>query len=107
MTLTRFFSDSISIGIETTYLHWNNTFPAISFCLTKNRSSTRVTEFVKTEQIPYQVSSTNYVKNVHEYMFTNPNNIHFKEDYCAGLNSTCGVDILRVRNEVNYVNISV
>ncbi|KAM7353604.1 pickpocket 29 isoform 1-T1 [Cochliomyia hominivorax] len=100
LTLTRFFSDSISIGIETTYLHWNNTFPAVSFCLTKNRSSSRVMEFVKSEQIPHKVSATNYVKNIHDYMFTNPNNIHFKEDYCDGLNATCGVDILRVRKEL-------
>ncbi|KAI8125107.1 Pickpocket protein 19 [Lucilia cuprina] len=100
LTLTRFFSDSISIGIETTYLRWNNTFPAVSFCLTKNRSSSRVMEFVKTENITHKVSATNYVKNLHDYMFTNPNHIHFKEDYCDGLNSTCGVDILRVRKEL-------
>ncbi|KNC28028.1 hypothetical protein FF38_06823 [Lucilia cuprina] len=103
LTLTRFFSDSISIGIETTYLRWNNTFPAVSFCLTKNRSSSRVMEFVKTENITHKVSATNYVKNLHDYMFTNPNHIHFKEDYCDGLNSTCGVDILRVRKEM-YVH---
>lgn len=100
LTMTRYFSDSISIGIETTYLNWNNTFPAVSICLTKNRSSSRVMEFVKAEQVEHKVSTTNYVKNIHDYMFTNPNNINFKEDYCNGLNSTCGVDILRVRKEV-------
>lgn len=44
-----------------------------------------------------------YVKNLHDYMFTNPNNIHFKEDYCRDLNATCGVDILRVRREVSQL----
>lgn len=57
-------------------------------------------EFVTKEKIPHTVSATNYVKNLHDYMFTNPNNIHFKDDYCEGLNSTCGVDILRVRQQV-------
>ncbi|XP_073848123.1 pickpocket 29 isoform X2 [Musca autumnalis] len=100
LTIKRYFSDSISIGIETTYLQWNNTFPAVSFCLTKNRSSGRVNDFVAAENIPHKVSRAIYVKNLHDYMFTNPNNFHFKEDYCDGLNSTCGVDILRLRREI-------
>ncbi|XP_075166693.1 pickpocket 29 [Haematobia irritans] len=97
LTINRYFSDSISIGIDTTFLRWNNTFPAVSFCLTKNRSGARVAEYIEEANLPHQVSTQLYGKTLHDYMFVTPNNFLFKEDNCVGLNSTCGVDILHLR----------
>lgn len=35
LTSERFNSDIISIGIDSAYLNWNTTFPAVSLCLVK------------------------------------------------------------------------
>lgn len=34
-TVKNFQQDVININVETSFLHWTNTFPAISLCLTK------------------------------------------------------------------------
>uniref|UniRef100_A0A1A9ZV42 GPS domain-containing protein n=1 Tax=Glossina pallidipes TaxID=7398 RepID=A0A1A9ZV42_GLOPL len=100
LTLNRYFSDSISIGFETTYLQWNNTFPSVTFCLLKNRSTTIIQEYVKGQNIPYKVSESNFVRTLQDYIFSNPNNVYFKTSSCDGLNSTCGVDILQTRKKL-------
>ncbi|XP_067626875.1 pickpocket protein 11 [Eurosta solidaginis] len=86
LMLKRYFFDSISIAVETSFLHWNITFPSVTFCLSKNRSNAEVIEFTKQHNI-------NYIKNIHNYLFITPININTKDYYCKGLNSTCGVDI--------------
>lgn len=103
LTLNRYFSDSISIGFETTYLQWNNTFPSVTFCLLKNRSTTIIQEYVKGQNIPYKVSESNFVRTLQDYIFSNPNNVYFKTSSCKGLNSTCGVDILQTRKKVMFI----
>lgn len=40
-TLQNFQEDVININVETSYLHWRNTFPAVSMCLTKGFENIR------------------------------------------------------------------
>lgn len=50
-TVENFQEDVININVETSYIHWRNTFPAVSMCLTKGfqivwlKSSMWVTSF--------------------------------------------------------------
>lgn len=32
-TVNSFNNDAFTVNIDTTYLQWNNTFPAVSFCM--------------------------------------------------------------------------
>ncbi|XP_053965079.1 uncharacterized protein LOC128867670 isoform X3 [Anastrepha ludens] len=92
----RYLSDSISISVETSFLRWSNTFPSVTLCLSKNRSNTEVMDYVNQHNI-------NYIKNIHNYLFVTPTNINIKENYCKGLNSTCGVNIHIARKQM-YVH---
>ncbi|XP_053965077.1 pickpocket protein 19 isoform X1 [Anastrepha ludens] len=89
----RYLSDSISISVETSFLRWSNTFPSVTLCLSKNRSNTEVMDYVNQHNI-------NYIKNIHNYLFVTPTNINIKENYCKGLNSTCGVNIHIARKQL-------
>uniref|UniRef100_A0A1A9WF38 EGF-like domain-containing protein n=1 Tax=Glossina brevipalpis TaxID=37001 RepID=A0A1A9WF38_9MUSC len=91
---------SISITVETTFLRWNNTFPAVSFCLIRNRSTVPIQKYVREQNIPFTSVESAYVKTLQEYIFSNPNNMQLKTMSCEGLNSTCGVDILQARKKL-------
>lgn len=94
LMLKRYISDSISISVETSFLHWNITFPSVSICLSKSRSNVEIMRFLNQKNI-------NYIKNIHNYLFITPTNINTKEDYCRGFNSTCGVNIHIAREQVS------
>lgn len=104
LTFRQFYADSISIGVETTYLDWNNTFPAVSLCLIRSRSFTEVEKYIKSLNLPEAMLTKKFVRNLHEYIFTNPTNMFFKPNYCDGLNSTCGVNILQFIRDVSISN---
>lgn len=53
-----------------------------------------------------KVTHVTFVKNVQEFMFSNPNNIHFKKDVCFETNGSCGVDLDRVRREVSFKRVN-
>ncbi|XP_011184675.2 pickpocket protein 11 [Zeugodacus cucurbitae] len=93
LMLKRYISDSISISVDTSFLHWNITFPSVSICLTKSRSNVEIMRFLNQTNI-------NYIKNIHNYLFITPTNINTKEDYCKDFNSTCGVNIHIIRKQL-------
>jgi len=100
LMMTRFQTDSTSIGVTTTYIHWSNTFPAVSICLIKNKITDEFTQTVRRRVPPNKTVENTYVKNLYEYLFLIPENSNIKEAYCRGWNSTCGVNILEMRKEV-------
>lgn len=91
-------AQATSINLDTNYKDWNNTFPAISICMTKGRSTNMIKDFL----IKYW-KSTNYTvpegirfqKIILNYLFLNPyqplDGIHLKT--CSEYNETCGVDL--------------
>lgn len=106
LTLKRFYTDVITIDVDTSYLHWDNTFPAISICLTKGRSSTtKLKDYLNDAKIPYSSSEISFVRIIHFYMFMSPDSLGFSlKKECAGLNETCGVDIELLRSKVRIRN---
>lgn len=105
LTLKRFYTDVITIDVDTSFLHWDNTFPAVSICLTKGRSSSaKLKNYIKDAKIPYSSSEISFVRLIHFYMFMSPENMGFSlKNECAGLNETCGVDIELIRSEVRVI----
>ncbi|XP_052838177.1 uncharacterized protein LOC128253644 isoform X4 [Drosophila gunungcola] len=95
----RYETDSTSIGVSTAYIRWTNTFPSIGICLSKSRIINDFTAAVK-KRFPGEKPAYTYVRTLYDYLFINPNNLYIKPDYCKGLNSTCGVDILDMRREL-------
>jgi hypothetical protein len=47
-------SESTTIIPDTSYLQWENTFPAVSFCLAKGRSTEPMKMFIK-ENVPVEI----------------------------------------------------
>lgn len=102
LTWNKFFAETISIDIDTSYLEWRNIFPSMSICLIKNRGYQSILEYLQTLDPPIatKVPINNYARNLQEYIFTNPVELNLKLRNCMGLNSTCGVDILQLRDIV-------
>lgn len=46
-TMESFASQAISISVETSYLEFNNTFPSISLCFIKGRSTNSIRSYLK------------------------------------------------------------
>ncbi|XP_062134083.1 uncharacterized protein LOC133844200 [Drosophila sulfurigaster albostrigata] len=99
LMITRYRTDSTSIGVTTTYIHWSNTFPGISICLVKNKPTEAFTQAIRQRAPPDKKVENIYVKNIYEYLFLIPENSNIKEAYCKDWNSTCGVNIVELRKE--------
>lgn len=100
LTVTRFHTDSTSIGVTTTYIHWSNTFPSTSICLIKNKITNDFIEALKKRTTKNKPLASTYIKTIFDYLFVSSENSNIKEVYCKGYNSTCGVNILEMRREV-------
>ncbi|KAL5273696.1 hypothetical protein ACFFRR_000445 [Megaselia abdita] len=99
LTFQRYYSDMITIDVDTLFLHWDNTFPAVSICLMKGRSSPKIRDYIKAAKVPYTGPEISYVRLIHSYMFMTTVNTEFSmKNECAGLNETCGVNIDVLRN---------
>lgn len=109
LTYKKYYTDLITIDVDTLFLHWDNTFPAVSICLTKGRSSTeKLKDYVKKASIPYTVSDVSFIRLIHSYMFMSPENLRFPlKNECAGLNETCGLDIALLRRQVGFLLLSL
>ncbi|CAO1426504.1 unnamed protein product [Diamesa serratosioi] len=87
-----------SINLNTNYKDWNNTFPAISVCVTKGRSTNKIKEFLEehwnsaNQEIP---TGIRYYKIILSYLFLNPyqplDGINLAS--CSVYNETCGIDL--------------
>lgn len=59
-TMNVYENSAISINIDTSYLHWNNTFPAVSFCMLKPfelYTQMKFESFVRTYYAEHNISS--------------------------------------------------
>lgn len=97
-TFDRFANDSININVDTMYLRWENTFPAVSFCLVKGNLSIVkefVSPFMKENNItiPRKYGVVKYFKLLQDYLFLSPNNLIDEFEFCDTLNSTCGLNV--------------
>lgn len=91
-------AQAATINLNTNYKDWNNTFPAISVCATKGRSTNKIRDFLldfwKTtnQSAPHGIR---YYKIIASYMFLNPykpvDGINMIT--CSEYNETCGVDL--------------
>lgn len=102
LTMKRYYSDLITIDVDTLFLHWDNTFPAVSICLVKGRNSTKVKEYLRSAEIPHSSTEMGFLKIIYFYLFMNPGAMQFTiKTECAGLNESCGLDIDLLRDTVS------
>lgn len=103
-TYATFTTDITSISLDKNYLDWNNSFPAISFCLIRGKNTSTLREFFNKYWSENNMRKPDkymsYVKMVLSYIYHSPN--HFIEPCdpeCATLNETCGVNITYLRDK--------
>ncbi|KAL9705155.1 hypothetical protein quinque_008673 [Culex quinquefasciatus] len=90
--------ETVQIHVDTSYLHWNNTFPAVSICYTKGRSLNSISKFlddywVKTNTTK-PAKAGNYYRVAQSYLFVNPNsNVEVRGAICEGMNATCNLNL--------------
>lgn len=98
-TMTDFSGKTTSINVDTAYLDWNNTFPAISVCMTKGRSTNHIKDYLlnywKTSSDPGPSRPIRFYRAIQSLLFIN---FHqpldgVSVDTCLELNNTCGIDI--------------
>uniref|UniRef100_A0A182WLX8 Pickpocket n=1 Tax=Anopheles minimus TaxID=112268 RepID=A0A182WLX8_9DIPT len=104
------YDDTISVNPDTSYLRWNSTFPAISLCYAKGRTN-QISNFLKEQwassnftPAKRSCNNTNYLwpKMAQTYLFVSPNS-NLDEDItalCAGLNSTCNLNLKVMKNRM-------
>jgi hypothetical protein len=115
-------SNTVNINIDTLYLKWNFTFPAVSLCFHKGRSTTQIKNvlekywtdnnitlpqtFELEKKEPF-LNSTNFnlfpsfrfrkiniFKMAQSYLFVHPNQfIEPNDEYCDTQNLTCGLNV--------------
>lgn len=97
LMIKRLGTDSTSIGITTSYIHWINTFPSVSICLVKGKVTENFTNTIR-QRIPSNTSPIQYIKYFHEQMFITSAGSASKPPACY--NSTCKINIMELRKEV-------
>lgn len=68
----------------------------------KGRSSRNILNYIRQYNISYIGTETSYSRNIHSYMFMNPNQMNIILKECEELNSTCGINIEQLKKMVNY-----
>ena len=105
-TINDFGSKSTSINLDTNYRDWNNTFPAISICMMKGRSTTKLKEYMEnywsSNNIPIPPRAIRYYRAIQSLMFIN---YHQPLDGvnvadCMKFNNTCGIDLNVLKNDL-------
>lgn len=104
-TYTTFNTNITAISVNTDYLDWNNTFPAVSICLLRGKSTEMIRDIfpinpndAKLELKKPYIKYMSFIKMVASYLYHNPTqNIEVFEPYCANENLTCGVNITLLR----------
>lgn len=103
LTFRSFENDAISINVDTAYLHWNNTFPAVSICFSKGRNTNAIRnylmEYWEANQIKPPQKVMSYIKLLQSFLFQSPNQpIEILDDYCQYQNETCGLNLKVLQN---------
>ncbi|XP_065092261.1 sodium channel protein Nach [Ochlerotatus camptorhynchus] len=92
------FDETVNINIETSYLRWNNTFPATSICYTKGRSLKSIGKFLEdhwaNRNLTKPVKFSSFLRLAQNYLFVSPSNsIDDRGMICSGMNETCNLDL--------------
>lgn len=104
-SLKQFGSKTTSIAVDTSYLHWNNTFPAVSICMTKG-TSTKIEEYMmnfwNATNLPPPLRPVSYFRAIQKLMFISylqpSENVNIKK--CLEFNETCGIDLEIMRRDL-------
>lgn len=104
-SLDRIGSKTTSIAVDTSYRHWNNTFPAVSICMTKG-ASVKIEEYMlnywKSINQPPPQRPVSYFRAIQKLMFISylhpSENVNVKK--CLEFNETCGIDLEIMRREL-------
>ncbi|XP_055920688.1 uncharacterized protein LOC129952225 isoform X2 [Eupeodes corollae] len=93
-TFKRYFSDPVSMIVDTEYIHWNFSFPAVSICLIKGKFSSSLIPLIDKFNITYKGSKTNFLRLVHTCMFENSLRFDLTQlKKCGELESVYGIDV--------------
>lgn len=106
LSWNEFSSKATSINLDVNYRDWNNSFPAVSICLMKGRSTDGIRDFLldywNATNFPTPNRPIRHYRNVQNLLFMTfhqpLDGIDVKR--CLELNSTCGVNIEIVRKEL-------
>lgn len=106
-TFHTFTNEIMSINLDRNYLDFNNTFPAISVCMMKPRSTNPLRFYLRN----YHESTRNvtnfdlskimaHVKVAQAYLYHSPTSQmeDFKE-YCLTANKSCGLDLAILKDQ--------
>lgn len=97
LTYTRYYHDSVNITLDTAYIRWTNTFPAISTCISGSSQINGIKMFTRAylmatnQTLPHKENT--YYKFMRNYLFVTPTSPIRPFDYCLQLNSTCGINV--------------
>lgn len=99
-----FSTKTTSINLDTNYRDWNNTFPAVSICMMKGRSTSSIKEHMenywKAMNQPTPPRVIRFYRAVQGLIFIN---FHqpldgINVDACLEINDTCGINLNIMRN---------
>lgn len=97
LMIKRLGTDSTSIGITTSYIHWINTFPSVSICLVKGKVTDNFTITIR-QRISSNNTTIQFIKYIHEQMFITSAGSASKPPPCY--TSTCNINIMELKKEV-------
>ncbi|CAG9798443.1 unnamed protein product [Chironomus riparius] len=95
---------STSLSLDTNYLDWNNSFPAVSICLGKGRSTSPFKQFFGDSFVRLDGSksklSIRHFRVLQSILFLNYDHPmdSISLDRCFDMNDTCGVDMKLIQN---------
>lgn len=94
---------STAIMPDTSYINWINAFPAVSFCLTKGRSTEPIKQFIMDnmdDNYPKKDLIIRHYRVMQSAMFLNTRDPFegMTLSHCLEINDSCGIDIEYARN---------
>lgn len=105
-SLSQFNSKATSINLDVNYRDWNNTFPAVSVCLMKGRSTEGIRDYMLNYWNATNIATPNrpirHYRNIQNLLFMTSHQPldGIDVDRCLELNTTCGVDVEIVKREL-------
>lgn len=108
-----FNTKTASINVDVNYRDWINTFPAVSVCMMKGRSTDKIKEHMieywKTINVTEPKRAIRFYRSIQALMFINYHQPldGITLDSCLPFNETCGVDIEILKNELLPQSCSV
>lgn len=105
-SINEFSERATSINLDTNYLDWNNTFPSVSICMTKGRSTDKIknymTDYWEATNHPIPPRAIRYYRAIQSLMFINNQQPldGVNVDNCLEFNDTCGIDMEIIRRSL-------